>query len=72
MDSSGDQFPCEVRLPKLSVPRRNLFRGSMIDICDKKKAAQELLQSEKRVNEAQRVALHGLRLIVFRLSCYLS
>ncbi len=64
-DTRGREFPCEVRLVRLPVAGRNLIRGSVTDISDRRKVEQELRESESRIRllmESTAEAIFGLDL----------
>jgi PAS domain S-box-containing protein len=52
LNADGKELDCEIRLTKLEIPGRNLIRGSVIDISERKKAAALL--------EAQRLEMETL------------
>ena len=54
-DATGRDFPCEVRLVRLPDPERNLCRGSILDITDRKlaEAARARLEEALRRTEDQ-------------------
>jgi PAS domain S-box-containing protein len=64
MDANGRVFPCEVRLARIPDPERVLIRALMIDITERRRAAQTLrnLQAalEARVRD-QTAELEALR-----------
>ena len=45
---SGQEVLCEVRLARLPAAGRNLFRASIIDVTEQKRAEQALIQSENK------------------------
>ncbi len=48
LNAAGREFLCEVRLVQLPPAGGNLFRASIIDITEQKKAEQALIQSENK------------------------
>ena len=46
-DAKGNPIDCEVRLTRLDIPGRNLVRGSMIDIGEKKLAEKKLQDANR-------------------------
>jgi len=47
-DSTGRDFPCEVRLVRLPDPDRPLVRAVIIDIAERNRALEQLRRSEQR------------------------
>jgi PAS domain S-box-containing protein len=48
-NSAGEDIHCEVRLMRLPGAERNLIRGSVTDITERKRAERKLRESEERV-----------------------
>ena len=57
--SRGDEIPCEVRLVRLPSSGRNLVRGSVMDITDRKRAEEALRESESALAKSQEIAHVG-------------
>ncbi|PCJ85990.1 MAG: hypothetical protein COA57_06895 [Flavobacteriales bacterium] len=47
-NKKNEEFPCEVRVVRFPDERRNLVRASISNISERKKAEQDLLESEER------------------------
>lgn len=56
----GEKFPCEVRLVKMTAGDRVLVRGSIIDISERKKTEQALIDSEARFRRVLDASNEGL------------
>src|SRR5271155_3123757 len=47
-NSQGEEIPCEVHVVRLPSPARNLIRGSILDITERKRREEALRESEER------------------------
>jgi len=56
----GREIPCEVRLVRLPAGKRNLVRGSMTDISERRRAQEEREALERRLAEARKLESLGL------------
>jgi len=65
-DKDGNPIPCEVRLVRLPSENKILIRGSMIDITERKRAQEELLESERFLNKSQAVSKIGSYVLNFK------
>jgi PAS domain S-box-containing protein len=54
-NAAGDDIPCEVRLVRLPAAGRNLVRGSIIDISERKRAEDKLRRYTKRLENLQEI-----------------
>lgn len=64
-DVSGKEILCQVRLARLPAAGRNLFRASVIDVTEQKKAEIALKESEEKVRlllDSTAEAIYGLDL----------
>ncbi len=55
VDSTGKLIPCEIRLVRLPSLSKNLIRGSVIDITERKKAELQLIEREKSVRQQNKL-----------------
>lgn len=53
-DTRGREFPCEVRLVRLPVAGRNLIRGSVTDITERRRAEHALRQAQSELEDRVR------------------
>jgi PAS domain S-box-containing protein len=60
IDVCGKEIPCEIRLVRLASRRRNLVRGSITDISERKRATEERQLLERKLHEAQKLESLGL------------
>lgn len=58
-DASGDVVPCEVRLVRLPHADRRWVRGSIVDISERKRAADERERLSKQLTQAQKMQAIG-------------
>jgi two-component system, cell cycle sensor histidine kinase and response regulator CckA len=59
-NSQGDEIPCEVHLVALPSPARNLVRGSILNIAERKRAEVALRESEARYRGLVANAKYGI------------
>lgn len=59
-NSMGTDVPCEVYLVGLSSPPRQLVRGSILDITERKRSEEEIRDSEARYRELVNNATYGI------------
>jgi two-component system cell cycle sensor histidine kinase/response regulator CckA len=59
-NSMGTDVPCEVHLVELTSPTRQLIRGSILDITERKRSEEEVRDSEARYRELVNNAVYGI------------
>jgi len=59
-NSLGADVPCEVRLVQLKFPARQIVRCSILDITERKRAEQEVRDSEARYRDLVNNASYGI------------
>jgi PAS domain S-box-containing protein len=59
-NSMGVDVPCEVHLVRLESPTRNLIRGSILDITERKRSEEEVRDSEARYRDLVNNAMYGI------------
>jgi two-component system, cell cycle sensor histidine kinase and response regulator CckA len=59
-DSMGADVSCDVHLVGLSSPTRQLVRGSILDITERKRSEMEVRDSEARYRELVNNAMYGI------------
>jgi PAS domain S-box-containing protein len=59
-NSTGGDVPCEVHLVRLASPTRQLVRGSILDITERKRSEEAVRESETRYRELVNNAMYGI------------
>jgi PAS domain S-box-containing protein len=59
LNADGDPVPCEVRLVRLPASGRNLVRGCVTNIAGRKRAEEQLRETARHLERAQRIANIG-------------
>lgn len=57
--SSGELLPCEIRLARLPHPTQRLIRGSVTDISERRRAAEERKDLQARLAQSQKMEAIG-------------